>query len=299
MARTVCGDLFTTIFPSGCRVCGGPLLQAGLTPVCDVCIEQIEPQERILCRCCGEALGNAFDPDLGIEDVRFAGMLPGGLLCTPCRRAAPEFERAVAFGEYRDELRTLIHLLKYEGVVGVREQLGRMLARAIVPLRDETARELTVIAVPLFSARRRHRGYNQTELIADVALRVLRKSAPEWRLTAAHAALARVRATEDQFTLSPSGRRKNLRGAFRVGDQKAIAGREVLLVDDIVTTGATARECALVLKRAGAAKVWVASVARAQVGSGDDFAGDSAVWDAAEPGFKEAGKSMAFGSGVG
>jgi predicted amidophosphoribosyltransferase len=99
-------------------------------------------------------------------------------------------------------------------------------------------------------------------LLADEALKLLRRTRPEWKLQAAHSALKRVRQTEAQYVLSLTARRKNLRGAFVViGD---VAGREVLLVDDIMTSGATARECARVLKAAGAAKVWVATLARAQ-----------------------------------
>ena len=85
--------------------------------------------------------------------------------------------------------------------------------------------------------------------------------------------------------LTPSGRRRNLRGAFKVADGSALVGREVLLVDDIYTTGATARACSHLLRRAGASRVWVATVSRAQPqmvamwDSAGDFAGDLAVQD--------------------
>jgi predicted phosphoribosyltransferase len=76
--------------------------------------------------------------------------------------------------------------------------------------------------------------------------------------------LQRVKDTQALYALGPTERRRNLRGAFRVVDAEAVRGREVLLIDDIMTTGATARECARVLKRAGAAKVWVVTAAKAQ-----------------------------------
>jgi ComF family protein len=141
---------------------------------------------------------------------------------------------------------------------------------------------LTVIAVPLFAARERQRGFNQSVLLADSAIMHLKKLRPFLKLRAEHTALIRVRDTEAQFGLNPHGRRRNLRGAFRVSDADAVLGREVLLVDDIMTTGATARECARVLVRAGAAKVWVATLARAQAESFG--AADVAVWDAVVPG---------------
>ena len=176
----------------------------------------------------------------------------------------PEFARAVAYGVYEDELRELVHLLKYEGMRAVAGPLGAMLARSIETLKDGAGAELMVVAVPLFPAKERQRGFNQAVLLADVALRELKRSRPEWKLRAAHGVIRRVKDTQSQFELTPRGRRKNLQGAFAVSETADLAGREVLLVDDIYTTGATARACAAVLRRAGASRVWVATVSRAQ-----------------------------------
>ena len=120
-------------------------------------------------------------------------------------------------------------------------------------------------------------------------MKSLRKQRHGWRLKLDTKSFARVKDTHALFTMQPHERRKSLRGAFRVTDAEAIQGREVLLVDDIMTTGATARECARVLLRAGAAQVWVATVAKAQpesvrVPRADEFgeATESMVarWDA-------------------
>jgi ComF family protein len=260
VVRAAVDDFVTTFFPADCRVCGGPLLSAGIAPVCDACVAGIEAQTAALCRLCGEALD--------MEGVRFAGQFPAeGLLCAPCRMAAPEFERAVAYGVYEDGLREMVHLLKYERMSALARPLGRMLAEAMETLAGEDGgelTELTVVAVPLYPAKERQRGYNQAVLLADAALAELKRTRPEWKLRAAHGAMRRVRDTESQFSLTPRGRRRNLKGAFAVRDNAALAGREVLLVDDIYTTGATARECERVLREAGARRVWVATLSRAQ-----------------------------------
>ncbi|WP_128915288.1 ComF family protein [Granulicella sibirica] len=240
-------DVVTTVFPGDCRVCGGPLLFLMGGPVCLECVGAVEEQRGLLCDWCGEALG--------MESERFAGQFRD-VRCSGCRMAPPDFVRAVAHGVYEDELRRMVHLLKYDGVRSVAPVLGAMLARTVRRL--ELGPGVVVVAVPLFPAKERVRGYNQAVVLADAALRGLKG------FVTGHSALRRVKNTESQFALTPRMRRMNLRGAFVVADAAKIAGREVLLVDDIYTTGATARECARVLMKAGAGRVWVATLARAQ-----------------------------------
>ncbi len=221
-----------------------------------------------------------------MEDERFAeGFAREAPQCTPCRRAAPAFVRAVAFAVYEDGLREMLHLLKYERVRSLARPLGRMLASAVELLEGEinasatgsVPDELLVVAVPLFRSKERARGFNHAELLADEAVEELKRRRPDWRLRPAHRALQRVRETDSQFGLSTRARRLNLREAFAVADPGAVAGRDVLLIDDIYTTGATARVCAQALLSAGARRVLVATLARAQVES-------VAMWDAGQTG---------------
>ena len=204
-----------------------------------------------------------------MESERFAaGFGAEAEVCTPCRRVPPGFAQAVAYGVYEGELRELVQLLKYERLTALARPMGAMLATAMELLGEAIGtaeKDVLVVAVPLFRAKKRGRGFNHAELLAGASIRELRRRRPEWRLRAAHGVIERVRETASQFGLSPRARRENLRGAFRVVDPARVAGRDVLLIDDIYTTGATARACAGVLRRAGARTVLVATLARAQV----------------------------------
>jgi ComF family protein len=161
-------------------------------------------------------------------------------------------------------MKTAIHALKYSRLHPAARGLGRMLAQAIAQLADEAPPEMLVVPVPLHRARHAQRGFNQARALAKYALEFLAKTHPQWRLTMASTALLRQRATETQAGLTPHARRLNVRGAFVVAEDQALAGKHILLIDDIFTTGATARAASQALLRAGAESVWVATLARAR-----------------------------------
>jgi ComF family protein len=170
----------------------------------------------------------------------------------------------VSFGPYEGRMREAIHALKYDRLRPVAGRLGAMLAQAIGELVAEAPAEMLVIPVPLHRSKFASRGFNQARTLAAEALAALKKLHPEWRLKLASAMVVRHRATESQAGLTPRQRRLNVRGAFVVPDPAAVNGKDVLVIDDILTTGATARSVAQVLIRAGAAKVWIATLARAR-----------------------------------
>lgn len=188
--------------------------------------------------------------------------MPG--LCRACQLAPPPFERAVFSSLYRGRMRDAIHALKYSRISPAAGRLGRMLAAAIAQLHGEAPDELLVVPIPLHRRRHAERGFNQTRLRARSALRALKRTHPNWKLTLASRTLIRTRHTESQASLTHRQRRANLRGAFRISASGAVNGKHILLVDDILTTGATVRAAALAFKRAGAESVWVATLSRAR-----------------------------------
>lgn len=272
--RFAAADLLHTALPSDCRVCGAPML--GLSPVriCQDCVDRVRSQAEVpdaLCRRCGDALG--------MESMRFAASM-GVHECTPCQTTPPAFARAVSFGSYDNEMREMLHALKFNGMRRVAEHvLGDWVAAAILQLEGDAASELVVVPVPLFRDRERKRGFNQAALLGEAGVKRLAKLRPGWRLELKADALVRVKDTRALYALRPDQRRRNLAGAFRIGNAEAVRGREVLLIDDLLTTGATANICAKVLLRAGAEKVWVATVARAQPESVRSVTKSLASWD--------------------
>jgi ComF family protein len=206
----------------------------------------------LLCRVCGEKLFSSF------------ANTGAGPLCGLCRRAEPQFRRAAAYGAYEGALRELVHLFKYQGVRPAGKLLGRLLHQVVTEMALPDS--LLVVPVPLWSGKRHERGFNQAEAIARAFLHLQ----PAGSIQLETAILVRTRDTVSQTGLTRCQRRVNVRGAFAVIHAEKIKGRSILIVDDVMTTGTTAGECARVLRRAGAKEVFVATVARAtkEVGLG-------------------------------
>jgi ComF family protein len=167
--------------------------------------------------------------------------------CALCRSGLRGFDAAYSFGAYEGVLRKLIHLYKYGKVRTLARPLSGWLAQALP--RDEAFD--AVVPVPLYWRRRLQRGFNQAELLARGLSRLT--GIPVVR------ALGRVRPTPTQAGLSNSARRQNVAMAFH---SRSVQGKRILLIDDVMTTGATATSCALALKQAGARRVALLTVAR-------------------------------------
>jgi len=243
-------SLFATLFPSDCRLCGAPLVKISSLPVCEDCLSAMRPIPGEVCSVCGEGLVSPYAFAQEHDEPR----------CGLCRRLGPPFAKATAYGSYDGGLRELIHLLKYEQVRPAANVLGRMLAEAITDLSSSVGETcLLVVPVPLHTRKVRQRGFNQAELIARAALKL---KPVGMQLTLESGILERRRETQSQIGLTRHQRRENMRGAFAVTKPAEVQDREILLVDDVFTTGTTVSECARMLRRAGSPRVWVATVAR-------------------------------------
>ena len=226
------------LFPDDCRLCSRPLHGWTRVPVCPECISSPAALEaEFFCAVCNTPFVNAFPLDeQGV--------------CAACRSGLRGFDSAMCFGSYEGSLRGLIHLFKYSGMKPLSEPLGRLLERTL-PI-DQTFD--AIVPVPLHWRRRWQRGFNQSERLA--AFLAKRRAIPLFN------ALERKRATATQAGLASAGRRRNVAGAFILRRGAEIKGKKLLLIDDVMTTGATARACAAVLKRGGALSVSLLTLAR-------------------------------------
>ena len=171
--------------------------------------------------------------------------------CAMCRGGLTGFDAAFSYGEYEGPLRKLIHEFKYGGITPLASELGPLLSQAL----PREQRFDAIVPMPLHWRKRLERGFNQSELLARFLSR--RTGIPVLN------ALKRRKPTAPQAGLTRAQRRTNVAGAFEASRRNRIDGRHVLLIDDVLTTGATASACAAVLKRAGARRVTVLTLARA------------------------------------
>jgi ComF family protein len=227
------------LFPVACKICGQVFVAEGGGPACPACWAKIAPWAGSLCRRCGRPLA--------------AQPARRGARCGDCRQPRP-FQRARSYGMYAAELRELLQLFKFGGAEGIGMRLGSALGE-LLRCEPEYAGAELVTWVPLHWRRRRARGFDQAQLLA-------REVARKLGLAPARGALRRVRDTAPQSGLGGAERRRNLRNAFAARRWRLRGARRLILVDDVWTTGSTLAECARTLRRAGARRVYLATVAR-------------------------------------
>jgi ComF family protein len=235
LARRGTKAVLDLLFPPQCIGCRATVGEPGF---CAACWGGITFLDGPACVCCG---------------LPFPVNLEGENFCANCLAAPPAFDSARAILAYDEKSRGAILALKHADRLDLVPGFARWLARVG---RTQLARCDLVVPVPLHPWRLWRRRYNQ---VAELA----RRLAADGNLAADPLALARSRATPSQGTMpSAKARRRNVQRAFTVPDPARVAGRRILLVDDVVTTGATAQSCARALKRAGTKQVHVLALAR-------------------------------------
>lgn len=243
------------LYPPFCFVCKQDTSENRSRFICDSCLEQIKEIEPPFCAKCGRSFvsENAFN---NIEKP----------VCGKCQNKGSnvKYESVLSLGEYNGTLKEIIHIYKYNK----KEQLKKILSEVLIKkieMKHEFLKADMLIPVPLHWIRKRSRGFNQSEELGRCISESLK--IPMKNL------LKRKRNTRPQIGLSGDERIKNIRGAFKVsliakriwkasnGSRFNFEGKSVILVDDVVTTGATVNECAKVLKKAGAREVIVVCLA--------------------------------------
>ena len=229
--------LLDFFLPRLCVFCGETVEGEALASVCQACEAKVERVASPLCPCCGRLFPNRDGDDH---------------LCGPCQTEPPPFSRARAAALYDEDGPSgqAIKRFKYNRRQDMLPVMHHWLKQSLCL---ELVKEADLIApVPLHPSRLRQRGFNQALLLAQAF--------PEVPLE--RELLVRQRHTPPQAGLNPRERRDNVKGAFAVPRPDLVKGKRILLIDDVFTTGATVRECARVLRRAGAREVDVLTVAR-------------------------------------
>jgi ComF family protein len=231
--------LLHAILPVDCAACGRALDDDPVPFFCRSCWATIKPLVGAGCPRCGRP----FRAPVALE-------YSPGHLCGACRLRPPSFTQAWPLYPYESPLKDAIVLFKYRRKVSLASALGDLLctASSLLPEVD------VVMPVPLHPKRLREREFNQSLLLADRLGRTLHRPV-------SYRDLVRVRPTVPQTELSRRSRLKNLRKAFLVPAPERVRQKRILLIDDVLTTGATVNECAKTLRRAGSGDVYVATLA--------------------------------------
>ncbi len=229
-------SLIRLLYPANCVLCKTPLLVAEMH-VCRLCSKKIQPLAQPLCLKCARPIP-PFD---------------GHASCASCRSERPYYDRGFALVEYDEPAKSIFHQIKFERKPWLFEIYTHLLTQSFSSFFNDY--EL-IIPVPLDRARERKRGFNQALMIAKMIKRIHSSE------LAIEKIVKKTKHTAPQSQLKREHRLNNLTGAFKLAQPKAVAGKNILLIDDIFTTGSTINECARILKENGAGRVDFFTLAR-------------------------------------
>lgn len=230
------------------------LLDVILPPICHICHSHISDAGRLhICQGCRDRLPLVSSPLCPLCGIPFAGA-GGDHRCGACLTYPPHYDLAMSHFLYEGAIRDLIHSFKYNQQTQLRYPLALLVLEGLSGSAAHAPH--IIVPVPLHRSRLRQRGFNQAVLLGKVL-------SQQMSLPMLPDALVRTRPTEPQIKLSATERRLNVKGAFSVRRADSVAGKRVLLLDDVMTTGSTMDECARELKKAGAEAVFATAIARA------------------------------------
>ncbi|OHA47682.1 MAG: hypothetical protein A2806_03645 [Candidatus Terrybacteria bacterium RIFCSPHIGHO2_01_FULL_48_17] len=198
---------------------------------------------KILCDSCAGLLPKGFTP----RCPRCSARLPHGTICQPCREILGFSRLFVAFPYAHPIVTALVNAFKFDAI----REISSILAEYLVIPKIEN---MLIAPIPLHPKRLRERGFNQSLCLAEEIASRLETDYTE--------VLTRRKETKQQAKMSREQRYENLRNAFAINDRQAILGKSILLVDDVITTGATIREAAQTLRREGAKEIWASAAAQ-------------------------------------
>ena len=227
------------LFPSRCLACQKDTSSAPVDekPLCRDCFKKIPVNSGFFCPNC---LNRSFD----------------GNACQSCRGKSP-LKRLLIASDYDNEIvKKIILAYKYDFIKDLSRPLSNLLIKYLAQLNFPIDANFTLIAVPLHKKREKYRGFNQSAMLAELL-------AEHFKLPILNDVLIRGRDTQPQTEcVHPKERKENIRGAFECARPEEVKGKKIILVDDVLTTGATLRECAQVLRRAGAKEIWGLAAAK-------------------------------------
>ncbi len=244
MIEYITEGILNFVFPLDCKICEKPIRESKGYSICEDCFKTIELIERPCCIKCGKPL---ISTDFFKQNRE--------ILCLDCKRKKYSFEFSRSTGVYDKVLKKCIHLFKYYGEKKLAKPLGKLMVDSLVK-NDEFKKKIDlIIPVPLHRNDLKKRGFNQSVLLGKVV-------GDYFSIPVGESVLVKKKLTPFQVNLSKKEREKNILRVFSVEKPEEVKGKNILILDDVFTTGSTVEECAKELMKARAKNIFVLTLAR-------------------------------------